>query len=64
MGDRRELVGGESSWEALEAKLLRFKIEEFPGGLAVKDSVWSLLWPGLLLWLGFNPRNFRLPRVQ
>ena len=33
--------------------------EEFPGGLAVKDSMLSLLW------LGFNPwpRNFYTPWV-
>lgn len=28
---------------------------EFPGGLAVKDPVLSLLWIGSLQWCGFEP---------
>ena len=29
--------------------------EELPGGLAVKDPVWPLLWLWSLLWCGFDP---------
>ena len=30
-------------------------MKELPGGLAVKDPVMSLLWPGSLTWHGFDP---------
>ena len=40
-------------------------MREFPGGQAVMDSALPLLWFGLLLGLGFEPRprNFHMPRV-
>ena len=28
---------------------------EYPGGTVVKDLALSLLWPGSLLWHGFDP---------
>ena len=39
---------------------------EFPGGLAVKDPVLSLLWLWSLLWHRFNfwSRNFWMPQAQ
>ena len=37
-----------------------FKNEEFPGNLAVKDLVLSLLWHGFYL----RPRNFCMPGAQ
>ena len=33
--------------------------QEFPGGLAVKESVLSLLWPGCSSW----PGNFHMPQA-
>ena len=46
--------------------LVKSWLQEFPGGLAVKDLVLSLLWLESLLWLGFNPwyRYFCILRVQ
>ena len=38
---------------------LKSRSREFPGGLVVKNSVLSLLWPGLNLW----PGNARMPWV-
>ena len=35
-------------------------MEEFPGGLVVKDSALSLLWLGFDLW----PRNFGMELAQ
>ena len=39
---------------------------EFPDGLSVKDSVLSLVWLRLLLWLEFDPwpGNFFMPQAQ
>ena len=43
-------------WGSLVLSFLKILLEEFPGGPAVKDSALSLLWLGLLLWHGFDPR--------
>ena len=36
-------------------KLLKMQILEFPGGLAVKDPVFSVLWLGPQLWHWCDP---------
>ena len=38
-------------------------LREFPGGLAVKDLVLSLLWLWLLLWCMFDPWPGNFPIV-
>ena len=44
---------------------MKDNIKEFPGGLGVKDLVFSLLWLRLLLWCGFDPWPgiFLMPQV-
>ena len=64
---RGECLEGETQGRGKDSKkLVRMMLEaltdakEFPGGLAVKDSVLSLLWVGFDPW----PRNFCTPWVQ
>ena len=54
---------GEIGFGGSEIKSSVLTMLEFPDGLAVKDSVLSLLWLGLLLCLRFDswPRNFCMP---
>ena len=62
-------MGSNSSPEndlTFESKTFSYSRTGFPGGLAVKDPVLSLLWLRSLLWLGFDPwpRNFHIPQDQ
>lgn len=45
--------------------VLKIQFLEFPGGLALKDPAWSLLWLRSLLWHGSRPwpRKFLMPRA-
>ena len=61
----KDLVQVQSlAWELTHA-LVRAKkekekiVKEFPGDLAVKDCVFSLLWLGFCPW----PGNFLMPRL-
>ena len=50
---RRKKTPSRQKW------LIKIYRQEFPGGLAVKDSTFSLLWRTFSAW----PRNFHMPQV-
>ena len=53
-------------WENMKTLIQKDTGMEFPGGLMVKDSVLSLLWLRLLLWLGLDPwpGNVCMPQAR
>ena len=58
-----ELRGKVKCSKELREKDLKENARELPGGPVVKDSALSLLWVGLLLWLGFPRQGSNLSPI-